>query len=176
MNLWHDVSTGPDAPELIHVVVEIPHNTRNKYEMDPEHGYFRVDRVLYASLHYPADYGLIPRTLYEDGDALDAMVLIKDPTFAGCVVVARPIGMFRMKDNGVADDKILAVLDNDPLYAHLRRLEDVPDHQLAEIAHFFEHYKDLEKKEVEPGGWAPRDVACARIRHAQAAYQRRFNG
>lgn len=170
MNLWRDVSTGPNAPELIHIIIEIPHSTRNKYEMDHEHGFFRLNRVLYSSLHYPADYGLIPRTLYDDGDPLDALVLVKQPTFPGCVVTARPIGIFRMIDQGAPDDKILAVLENDPVYMNDSRLEDVSKHQLDEIAHFFEHYKDLEKKHVQVLGWASREVAYEQILHAQQLY------
>ncbi|MFQ5435581.1 MAG: inorganic diphosphatase, partial [Anaerolineae bacterium] len=107
MNLWHDLETGPSAPELIHVIVEIPSNTRNKYEFDHEHGFLRLNRVLSSALHYPADYGLIPQTLYDDGDPLDVLVLIKEPTFPGCVLTVRPIGIFRMLDQGDPDDKIL---------------------------------------------------------------------
>ena len=171
MNLWHDVKAGPNAPELIHIVIEIPHTTRNKYELDHENGFFRLDRVLNSSLHYPADYGLIPQTLYDDGDPLDALVLIREPTFTGCVVTARPLGIFRMVDQGAADDKILAVLNNDPIYSEYKQLEDVPVKQLEEIAHFFAHYKDLERKKVKVLGWESREAAYEQIRHAQQLYQ-----
>ncbi|MAT96989.1 MAG: inorganic pyrophosphatase [Anaerolineaceae bacterium] len=173
MNIWHDVSIGPDAPTLINIVVEIPHNTRNKYELDHEHGFFRLDRVLNSSLHYAADYGLIPQTLYDDGDPLDALILLRQPTFPGCVITGRPIGIFRMLDQGASDDKILTVPEHDPIYLNYGRLENVPQQQLEEIAHFFAHYKDLEKKNVEIVGWESREVAHDRIRHAQALYKNR---
>lgn len=176
MNLWHDVSAGPRTPELIHVVVEIPYNTRNKYELDHEGGFFRLDRVLASSLHYPADYGLIPQTLYDDGDPLDALVLIRQPTFTGCVITARPIGIFHMLDQGAADDKILAVPAHDPAFTHCLQLEDVAQQQLDEIAHFFGHYKDLEQKKVKVLGWESQKVAYDKILHAQQLYQKHKAG
>ncbi|MFW6097159.1 MAG: inorganic diphosphatase, partial [Chloroflexota bacterium] len=169
-NLWHDLPAGPKAPELINVIVEIPGSTRNKYEFEHKGGYIRLDRVLASPLHYPADYGLIPRTLYDDGDPLDVLVLIKEPTFPGCVILARPIGLFRMLDQELHDDKILAVAANDPLYEDYRDLNDVPGHYLREVAHFFSRYKDLEGKRVETIGWEPREAALTQIRHAQALY------
>ena len=174
MNLWHDLPAGPNAPELIHAIVEIPGNTRNKYEFDHEHGYLRLDRVLSSPLHYPADYGLIPQTLYDDGDPLDVLVLIKEPTFPGCVLTVRPIGIFKMLDQGEADDKILAVVNNDPLYSEFHGLRDTPAHYLREVEHFFSHYKDLEGKRVEALGWESRAVALEKIVHAQALYQAHY--
>jgi len=174
MNLWHDLETGPNAPDLIHVIVEIPSNTRNKYEFDHEHGFLRLNRVLSSALHYPADYGLIPQTLYDDGDPLDVLVLIKEPTFPGCVLTVRPIGIFRMLDQEEPDDKVLAVVENDPMYHSYRDLGDVPPHQLREIEHFFRRYKDLEAKRVESLGWEPRSVALDYIRHAQKLYQEHY--
>ena len=117
MHLWHDVSPGPDAPEIINVVVEIPKGSRNKYELNKELGMIQLDRVLYSSLHYPGDYGLIPQTWYDDGDPLDILVMTNSPTFPGCVLQARPIGLFRMTDRDLPDDKVLAVLEKDPFYA-----------------------------------------------------------
>jgi inorganic pyrophosphatase len=173
-NLWHDLPTGPDAPTLINVIVEIPGETRNKYEFDHEGGYIKLDRVLASPLHYPGDYGLIPSTFYDDGDPLDVLVLIKDATFPGCVLVARPIGLFRMLDQDLPDDKVLAVANNDPLYHDFHDLEDVPSHYLREVAHFFNHYKDLEGKRVEPIGWESHTAALERISHAQQLYRDRF--
>lgn len=175
MNLWHDVETGPEPPELIHVIVEIPARTRNKYEFDHEGGFLRLNRVLYSSLHYPGDYGLIPRTLYDDGDPLDVLVLVKEPTFPGCVITARPIGIFRMLDQNQADDKVLAVADDDPLYAEYHEIDDVPAHFLREVSHFFERYKDLEGKRVQALGWEPRAVALERISHAQRLYTAHYS-
>ncbi len=174
MNPWHDLPAGPNPPDRIHVIVEIPGNTRNKYEFDHETGILRLDRVLSSPLHYPADYGLIPQTLYDDGDPLDVLVLIKEPTFPGCVLTVRPIGIFRMLDQGDADDKVLGVVDNDPLYSDFHGLRDVPSHYLREVEHFFSHYKDLEGKRVEALGWAPRAVAMEKIVHAQALYQAQY--
>ena len=174
MNLWHDLPLGPDAPELINVIVEIPGETRNKYEFDHDGGFIRLDRVLASPLHYPGDYGLIPRTFYDDGDPLDVLVLIKEATFPGCVLVARPIGLFRMLDQEKPDDKVLAVAHNDPLYQDYLELEDIAAHYLREVAHFFNRYKDLEGKRVDTIGWEPRAVALERISHAHKLYGEQF--
>lgn len=176
MNLWHDLDIGAEAPERILVIVEIPSDTRNKYEFDHELGIIRLNRVLASSLHYPADYGLIPQTLYEDGDPLDVVVMIKEPTFPGCIVIARPIGLFRMRDQGVSDDKVLAVVDNDPLFRNYRHLDDVATSFKNELAHFFSHYKDLEEKRVEARGWENRDAALTAISDAHKAYLEQFSG
>ncbi|MCI0476106.1 MAG: inorganic diphosphatase, partial [Anaerolineales bacterium] len=113
MNLWHDIPARPDIPNVVHVVVEIPKGSRNKYEFDKKLGTIRIDRVLYSSMVYPGDYGFVPQTFYDDGDPLDIFVMTNEPTFPGCVIAARPIGLFRMKDKGEPDDKILAVPVND---------------------------------------------------------------
>jgi inorganic pyrophosphatase len=170
VNLWHDLPLGSSPPEQINVIIEIPSNTRNKYEFDHKRGYIRLDRVLSAALHYPADYGLIPRTLYDDGDPLDVLVIIKEPTFPGCVISVRPIGLFSMEDQGTHDDKILAVPKNDPLYRNHNSLHSVADHFLEEIAHFFRHYKDLEGKRVQANGWQPKEEALQAIIHAHQLY------
>jgi inorganic pyrophosphatase len=107
MNLWHELEPGPHAPDIIHVVVEIPKGSRNKYEFHKSTGAFKLDRVLYSPVHYPGDYGFIPQSYYGDGDPLDVLVMTNLPTFTGCIVEARPIGMFRMLDKGEADDKVL---------------------------------------------------------------------
>lgn len=174
MNLWHDLEIGPDAPERIQVIIEIPSDTRNKYEFDHEKGIMRLNRVLASPLHYPADYGLIPQTISEDDDPLDVLVMIKEPTFPGCIVIARPIGLFRMRDQGASDDKVLAVADNDPLYLHYRQLDDVAKSFLDELTHFFTHYKDLEGKRVEAEGWENRDAGLQAINEAHEAYLEKF--
>lgn len=174
MNLWHDIPAGPRPPELIHVVVEIPARSRNKYEFDHDGGFLRLNRVLYSPLHYPGDYGFIPCSFYDDDDPLDVLVLIKEPTFPGCVLTARPIGLFRMLDQEQTDDKVLAVVDDDPLYADYQDIDDVPAHFLREVAHFFAHYKDLEGKRVQTIGWETRAVALERITHAEALYREKF--
>ncbi|HBY94042.1 MAG: inorganic diphosphatase [Ardenticatenaceae bacterium] len=170
MNLWHDLPSGPNPPDVIHVIVEIPKGQRNKYEFDHDGGFLRLDRVLYSPLHYPGDYGLIPRTLYDDGDPLDVLVMISEPTFPGCVLEARPIGLFRMVDQNKPDDKILAVAARDPLYADMHALSDVPAHYLREVEHFFSVYKDLEGKRVKAEGWELRETALQRIEHARRLY------
>jgi inorganic pyrophosphatase len=141
------------------VVVEVPRGSRNKYEMDHDRGFIRLDRQLFTATRYPADYGFIPDTLAEDGDPLDALVMLDEPTFPGCHVLCRPVGVLRMKDEHGPDSKILSVPTSDPR-AEWRELDDVPDHLLREIWHFFEIYKDLEpNKPVEVIGWEPRTAA-----------------
>jgi inorganic pyrophosphatase len=153
------------------VVVEIPKGSRNKYEYDEHLGVFKLDRVLYSALHYPGDYGFVPRTLYEDGDPLDALVMVTEPGFPGCVIVARPIGLFRLLDRGEADDKVLAVPATDPLFAGYADLEDVPPHFLVEVAHFFQVYKNLEGIGVEALGWEPAEAARREVARTVRRYQ-----
>lgn len=171
-NLWRELPPGPDAPRVIYVVVEIPKRCRNKYEYDERGGFIKLDRVLYSSLHYPGDYGFMPRTLDEDGDPLDVLVMTNEPTFSGCIIEARPLGVFRLLDRGVLDDKILAVPHTDPLFANYRSLEDVPPHFLEEVKHFFSVYKDLEQAEVKPQGWEGLEQAHAEIERCLVAYMR----
>lgn len=173
-NLWHLLATGPAAPERVYMVVEIPKGSRNKYEYDKEIGSIRLDRVLYSSMHYPGEYGLIPGTYYDDGDPLDILVIINEPTFPGCIIEARPIGIFRMMDGTKQDDKILAVPATDPLFREYLGIKDVPPHYLKEVAHFFQVYKDLEGKRVRPMGWEDADSACHEIERAMHLYQEKF--
>jgi inorganic pyrophosphatase len=144
----------------IEVVVEIPQGSRNKYEMDHASGRIRLDRMLFTSTRYPQDYGFIPSTLAEDGDPLDAMVVLEEPTFPGCLVLARPVGVFWMNDEHGPDAKILTVPARDPRYAAMRDLADVPAHLTAEIGHFFDIYKELEPgKSTDVRGWQSRALA-----------------
>jgi inorganic pyrophosphatase len=146
------------------VTIEIPKGQRNKYEMDHETGRIRLDRMLFTSTRYPADYGFIEDTLADDGDPLDALVLLEEPTFPGCLVRCRAIGMFRMRDENGSDDKVLCVVATDPRMAHLVDIADVPDFDRLEIQHFFEVYKELEPgKMVEAGRWVSREAAEAEI-------------
>ncbi|MEX0773303.1 MAG: inorganic diphosphatase [Balneolales bacterium] len=149
----HDDST-------LEVMIEIPKGSRNKYEYDKEKGVIKYDRMLFSAVHYPSDYGFFPNTLALDGDALDALVLVTEPTFPGCFIEAKPIGLFKMEDEKGPDEKILCVPVKDPLWNHIETLEDVPPHLLKEIEHFFSIYKDLEDKKTGIEGWA--DVAAAR--------------
>ncbi len=147
------------------VLIEIPRGSRNKYEVDHESGRMRLDRTLFTSTQYPADYGFIEETLGEDGDPLDALVILEgDPLFPGVLVRCRAVGMFRMKDEKGGDDKVLAVPDSDPRLEHLRDIHHLPEFDRLEIQHFFEVYKDLEPgKSVEGANWVGRAEAEAEI-------------
>lgn len=173
-NLWHQLDPGPNAPDIIYVIVEIPKGSRNKYEYGKELGVVKLDRVLFSSLHYPGDYGLIPRTFYDDGDPLDALVMVNEPTFPGCVIEARPIGLFKMLDRDQSDDKVLCVPARDPLFDGYLNITDIPQHFLREVAHFFEVYKDLEGVRVKPVGWEGAEVARERIQHSIAFYREKY--
>ena len=176
MNLWHELPSGPDLPAIIYVVVEIPRKSRNKYEYDEQVGFMKLDRVLFSSLEYPGDYGFIPRTLHRDGDPLDVLVMNTESTFSGCVIEARPLGVFRLIDKGDEDDKILAVPHTDPVFDEYRTLEDVPSHFLEEVAHFFSVYKDLESAEVSTRGWDGRDAAYEEVEDAVRRYREHTQG
>jgi inorganic pyrophosphatase len=149
------------------VTIEIPKGHRNKYEVDHETGRIRLDRLLFTAMSYPADYGYVEDSLGEDGDPLDALLLLEEPTFPGCLVRARPIGMFHMRDEAGGDDKILCVPAGDPRQAHITELDQISEFDRLEIQHFFETYKDLEPgKSVEGAHWAGREEAEACITQA----------
>ncbi len=151
------------------VTIEIPAGQRNKYEMDHETGRIRLDRMLFTSTRYPHDYGFVDDTLGEDGDPLDALVLLSEPTFPGCLIRCRAIGMFHMRDEAGGDDKVLCIPTGDPRVKHIRDLHDVSDFDRLEIQHFFETYKDLEPgKSVEGAHWAGREEAEAEIGRSRA--------
>ncbi len=152
------------------VVVEIPRGSSNKYELDEETGQIRLDRVLYSAVHYPVDYGFIPGTRAEDGDHTDAMVLVSNPTFPGCVLEGRVVGMLWMSDEKGQDEKILMVAKKDPLYAHVNSYKDLPPHLLKEIENFFATYKLLEKKETNVGDWDDVAAAIQSIERAATKY------
>jgi inorganic pyrophosphatase len=152
------------------VIVEIPKGCRNKYEYDKERGVIKFDRMLFSAMHYPSDYGFIPETLAQDGDPLDALVLVWEPTFPGCHIEAKPVGLFKMWDEKGPDEKILCVPILDPLWNHIERLKDVPPHLLKEIEHFFAVYKDLEEKKTGVEGWADRRSAIRIIKESRLRY------
>ncbi|MGL5828576.1 MAG: inorganic diphosphatase [Angustibacter sp.] len=146
------------------VTIEIPKGQRNKYEMDHRTGRIRLDRMLFTATRYPADYGYVEDTLGEDGDPLDALVLLEEPTFPGCLIAVRTIGMFHMRDEAGGDDKLLCVPAHDPRSKGIQDLQDIPDFDRLEIQHFFETYKDLEPgKSVEGAHWAGRADAEAEV-------------
>ena len=169
-----DIKIGDDAPEIVNVVVEIPKNSHNKYEFDDKTGVFRLDRVLYPPLFYPADYGFIPQTRSWDGDHLDAVVLSDEPLFSGSVVEVRPIGLLKMTDSGKEDFKILGVQADNPDYKNIKDIKDVADDDgkiLEEIAHFFQIYKKPEEEEVVIIGWEGVESAKEEIRRAQELFK-----
>lgn len=174
-NLWHELPPGPQGGlEVVYVVVEIPKRSRNKFVYDLQGGFIKLDRVLHSSLHYPGDYGFVPRTLYDDGDPVDVLVMTNEPTAAGCIIEARPLGIFRLLDRGLHDDKVLAVPATDPLFDAYRELSDVPAHFLDEVRHFFSVYKNLQQVQVVPGEWADRAAALADIERACDHYARQL--
>ena len=167
-----DTNAVPAAAESSYefdVTVEIPKGQRNKYELDHATGRIRLDRMLFTSTRYPADYGYIEHTLGQDGDPLDALVLLEEPTFPGCLITCRAIGMFRMTDEKGGDDKVLTVPATDPRVAHLQDINDVSEFDRLEIQHFFEVYKELEPgKSVEGATWVGRAEAEAEIAESRA--------
>jgi len=156
--------------DAITMIVEIPRGSRNKYEADHETGEIFLDRMLFTSTHYPADYGFIPHTLAEDGDPLDIMALVVEPTFPGCRIRVRPIGVFLMEDQGHADHKVISVPWGDPRWDGTRDVEDLPEHLRLEFEHFFSVYKQLEKKKTAVLGWRPLAEASVVIAESLARY------
>lgn len=156
---------------LIDMVVEIPKGSRNKYEMDHETGHIHLDRMLFTATRYPADYGFIPETLADDDDPLDALALVTEPTFPGCRIAIKPIGLFVMEGQGKDDHKVLGVPVGDPVWREADGLDDVPAHLLSELEHFFAIYKDLEDKKTAVKGWRDADEARATIERSQRAHR-----
>lgn len=157
--------------DTVTVCIEIPKGCRNKYEYDPVKKVIRFDRMLFSAVHYPSDYGFIPDTLGRDGDALDALVLVWEPTFPGCYIDTRAVGLFKMWDEKGPDEKILCVPLKDPLWNHIMGLKDAPPHLLREIGHFFRIYKDLEKKKTGVEGWAGKEAALKVIEEARVRFR-----
>lgn len=147
------LSIGERCPELVNAVIEVPLGGVNKYEYDKTLKVFRLDRTLYSPVHYPGDYGFIPSTLASDGDPLDVLVLVDNASFPGCLIEVRPIGVLEMLDQGVRDEKVLAVVNNDPRYSEVSNYTDIYTHILREIEHFFSIYKDLEGKRTKTIAW-----------------------
>jgi inorganic pyrophosphatase len=158
---------GDRAPDEINVIVEIPSGSRNKFEYDKALDIFRLDRALHSPIFYPGDYGFVPRTLALDDDPLDVLILVTEPTFSGCLVLARPIGLLKMIDDGKEDDKVLAVPVGEPEFAEVHNYTQIFAHQLRKIQHFFETYKVLEGKHTQIAGWE--DAAEARRIIVEAA-------
>ena len=174
LHLWRDLPPGRNPPEEVTAVIEIPSGSRNKYELDKETGLLKLDRVLYSAVHYPSDYGFIPRTLHEDGDPLDILVLLKEQTFPGCMIDVRPIGVLKMLDRGEPDDKILGVPLHDPAHEEFFDIADIPQHMLREIEYFFSTYKDLEGKRVQAAGWEKSEHAMQIIVESIERYDQKY--
>ncbi len=174
-NLWRDLPPGPKPPKRIYTIVEVPNGVSNKYEYDIELGVFRLDRVLYSALYFPGDYGIIPQTWFNDNDPLDVLVLTTKPTFTGCVLEARPIGVLTMEDEKGEDDKIIAVPVKDPRFDEVTDCSMMAGHLRAEIADFFLNYKNLEpRKWVKVKQWKESTVAEKIISDAINGFQERF--
>jgi len=168
-----DLSRIPAQPKagIINVLIEIPGGSKNKYEFDKDMNAFILDRVLFSSVKYPYDYGFVPNPLADDGDPLDGMVMMDEPTFPGCVIASRPICMLEMIDGGDRDEKILCVPAEDPRYDHVKSMKDVAPHILDEIAEFFRSYKNLEKKETNILGWKDIDQVAPLVEECVKAYK-----
>lgn len=156
---------------VVDAFIEIPTGSQNKYEFDKDAGVFRLDRVLYSPMHYPTEYGYLDKTLAEDGDPLDILVLTSFPTFPGCVIKSRVVGVLIMSDDKGQDEKLLAVPCDDPRFDHVQSLDDVQPHILKEISHFFRVYKDLENKETHIEGWKDADFAAKLYDECLARYK-----
>jgi inorganic pyrophosphatase len=170
MTDYLSIPTGEKSPEIVNAIIEIPLQSSNKYEYDKKLHVFRLDRTLHSPVHYPGDYGFIPSTLGLDNDPLDVLVLVEAPSFPGCLMEVRPIGVLRMVDQGQRDSKILAVTHNDPLYNNIHEVKQVYPHVLHSIEHFFKIYKELEGKKTEMAGWEDAVAAKTAITNCQKRF------
>ncbi|MCU1260900.1 MAG: Inorganic diphosphatase [Bryobacterales bacterium] len=158
----YDIDPGPESPEVVRAIIEIPQNSANKYEYDGTLGVFRMDRALYSPMHYPGDYGFIPGTLADDNDPMDVLVLVQQPSFPGCLIEVRPVGVLNMVDDEERDQKILAVPTRNPRYDQIHTMDQIFAHVKREIEHFFTIYKELEGKVTKMNGWGgPREARKA---------------
>jgi inorganic pyrophosphatase len=180
MNLWHDISIGKNVPEEFNCIIEIPKGSHNKYEIDKETGLIALDRANYNSAPYPFDYAFVPQTLWEDGDALDVVVLSTFPLQTGILVSVRPVAIMDMNDSGESDAKIIAVPTSDRRFEDIHDLKDLNKHMLKEYTHFFETYKmlkadDPKKYPVIISGYKGKAEAIEAIKHSQQLYKEKFN-
>jgi inorganic pyrophosphatase len=169
---WHEVSAGKNPPQYVNGVIEIPKGSRAKYEVDKESGLIKLDRVIYASMYYPLNYGFIPQTLGEDNDPLDIVVLTQVSVVPLCLIPSKVIGVMQMIDRGEADEKIIAVAEQDPSVSHIDNVDDLPDHLLSELRHFFENYKTLENKKVVINKFLSKEEAFSIIAASVSHYRK----
>jgi len=174
-NPWHNVSPGDKLPEIVNGIIEIPKGTRAKYELDKESGLLRLDRVLFSSVYYPANYGFIPQTYCDDKDPLDILILTQIDVVPLCIVPAKVIGVMRMLDNGEADDKIIAVGAGDPSVNHINDISELPQHFISELRNFFEDYKKLENKTVVVEEFFGRETATNILRDSLKLYKDHYS-
>jgi|SRR3989344_3096781 len=173
-NPWHEVETGKNAPQIINAIIEIPKDSKIKYEMDKKTGMLMLDRFLYSAVHYPGDYGFVPRTFWDDNDPLDIIILTNYPLVPMTLAKVRPIGVLRMIDNGEKDDKILAVYEDDIRAKEIQDIHDLPKHTLIELKHFFETYKVLQGKKCEVPEILDKKHAHKDIERAIKLYKQKF--
>jgi inorganic pyrophosphatase len=167
----YSLDPGSGCPRVVRMIVEIPKNSSNKYEYDPQARTFRLDRPLYSPMHYPAEYGFIPGTIADDGDPLDVLCLIEHPTFSGCLIEVRPVGILDLIGQTTTDQKIIAIAVKDPRYQSVQSIEDLSPHVMREFEHFFTIYKELEHKAVETRGWRKLEDAFDVINASRRRYQ-----
>lgn len=175
MNIWHDINPSRIKPEEFTAVIEIPKGSKTKYELDKETGLLKLDRILYTSTHYPANYGLIPRTYAQDGDPLDVLVLCSQHIYPMTLVKCYPIGVISMVDSGSNDEKVIAIPTDDPTYNQYKDISDLPAHIFEEMKHFFSVYKELENKETVVNDVRGREDAIKIISETIEAYSEKFD-
>lgn len=174
VNVLHDLELGKKSPEVVNAIIEIPKDSSAKYEIDKETGLLMLDRMLFSAMHYPGDYGLLPKTHCDDGDPLDVIIITGQPLLPLTLAEVRVLGVVKMIDDGEQDDKIIGVYDKDPRYEEFKDLEDIPKHRLKEIKHFFETYKELQNKKVEVKEILGKEAAIEEIKKSQQMYEKKF--
>lgn len=171
---WHEVSIGLNPPEIVNAIIEIPRGSKAKYEIDKESGLIKLDRVIYASMYYPLNYGFIPQTLGEDHDPLDIVVLTQVEVVPRCLISSKVVGVMRMIDRGEADDKVIAVAEQDASVSNINDVNELPEYLKAELKHFFENYKTLENKKVVVDTFLGKDKAMEIIKESIEFYKKQF--
>lgn len=174
MNLWHDIEAGKNTPDVVNVIVEINKGSKNKYEIDKETGMIALDRVAHTAQDFPFDYGFIPKTLWDDGDAVDVVLLTTHPLAPGILVKARPVAIMHMVDSGEGDDKVIAVPKDDPRWEHVKDIKDINPHTLKEMEHFYSTYKKIQNKEVLVSGFEGVTAAKDAVERGKTLYHEKF--